>query len=206
MSVSKNDALKTGPGAALKALRVRNGWTLADVHAMSGISVSTLSKIETGKIDPNYTKLMKISKSIGVDIGELIGIADAGTTPVERKPDAVTPRVHLGRRAITRKGAEAALSDEVYDYKVHAADLLSKSLHPMILTVKARSLDEFGPLLQHEGEEFSYVLEGAVTFCTELYAPVRLEAGDSVYFDAGMGHAWIAESEERCTILSVFSD
>jgi uncharacterized cupin superfamily protein len=34
---------------------------------------------------------------------------------------------------------------------------------------------------------------------------VRLRAGDSIYFDSGMGHAYIAASEGRCRVLSLCS-
>jgi quercetin dioxygenase-like cupin family protein len=49
------------------------------------------------------------------------------------------------------------------------------------------------------------VLEGEVDFHTSLYAPVRLKTGDSIYFDSGMGHAYIAASEGRVRVLSVCS-
>jgi quercetin dioxygenase-like cupin family protein len=49
------------------------------------------------------------------------------------------------------------------------------------------------------------VLEGTVDLYTSLYAPVRLHAGDSIYFDSGMGHAYIAAGEGVCRVLSVCS-
>jgi quercetin dioxygenase-like cupin family protein len=47
------------------------------------------------------------------------------------------------------------------------------------------------------------VLEGEVDLYTSLDAPVRLKAGDSIYFDSGMKHAYIAASEGRCRVLSL---
>ncbi|MCE2660101.1 MAG: cupin domain-containing protein, partial [Rubrivivax sp.] len=52
----------------------------------------------------------------------------------------------------------------------------------------------------------SVVLEGAVMFHTELYAPVLLQAGDSVYFDSSMGHAYLRVSDGPCRVLTVCSD
>ena len=60
---------------------------------------------------------------------------------------------------------------------------------------------EFGGLIRHPGEEFSYVLEGELDFHSELYAPVRLRAGDSIYFDSEMGHAYLKATVQRCTLL-----
>jgi uncharacterized cupin superfamily protein len=74
---------------------------------------------------------------------------------------------------------------------------------PIIAEPHARSLAEFGELIRHPGEEFVYVLEGTVDLHTDLYTPARLEAGDSMYFDSGMGHAYIAVGLKRCRVLSI---
>jgi uncharacterized cupin superfamily protein len=76
---------------------------------------------------------------------------------------------------------------------------------PIVAELHARSLAEFGELIRHPGEEYAFVLEGEVELHTSLYAPVRLKAGDSIYFDSGMGHAYIAASEGRCRVLSLCS-
>jgi uncharacterized cupin superfamily protein len=57
--------------------------------------------------------------------------------------------------------------------------------------------------MRHPGEEFVYVLEGILELHTEMYTPARLEAGDSVYFDSGMRHAYIAVGDAPCRILSI---
>ena len=43
-------------------------------------------------------------------------------------------------------------------------------------------------------------------FHTELYAPVLLQAGDSVYFDSSMGHAYLRVGDGPCRVLTVCSD
>ena len=71
--------------------------------------------------------------------------------------------------------------------------------------VRARSLEEFGELVRHPGEEFAYVLEGAVYLHTSLYTPVRLNVGDSIYFDSGMAHAYLKADSGPCRVLSICS-
>jgi transcriptional regulator with XRE-family HTH domain len=186
------------PGAALKAARLERGWTLADVAQKTGLSVSTLSKVENGKSGLNYTTLMKLGQGMGVDIGQLLVGPDA--------PVQAATGIAQGSRAITRAGSATLVEDPSYIHKCHAAELLRRSLHPMILEVKARSIEEFGELRSHPGEEFTFVLEGAVDLYSQEYAPTRLNAGDSIYFDAGMPHAFIAASEGPCRLLSVFSE
>lgn len=192
------------PGPALKAARLAKGWTLAELAGKTGFSISTLSKIENGRSGLSYTKMMKLGQNMGIDIADLLS---GGAPRLAPGPVAVpaSGRIARGARAITRAGAETRVEDETYIHACPAAELLRRSLHPMITEVKARSIEEFGELRAHPGEEFTYVLEGAVDLHTDQYAPTRMNVGDSVYFDAGMGHAWVAASEGPCRILSVFS-
>ena len=47
------------------------------------------------------------------------------------------------------------------------------------------------------------MLEGVLELHTEFYAPVRLEKGDSIYFDSMMAHGYVAGSEAPCRIMSI---
>ena len=71
--------------------------------------------------------------------------------------------------------------------------------------IRARSLSEFGEMIRHSGEEYAFVLEGTVELHTELYAPVSLEVGDSIYFDSGMGHVYLAVGNGPCRVLAICS-
>ena len=76
---------------------------------------------------------------------------------------------------------------------------------PILVRVKARSIEEFGDLLRHSGEEFIYVLEGTIEVHTAVYEPVVLKAGESIYLDSSMGHAYISVGEGQAKILGVYS-
>ena len=111
-----------------------------------------------------------------------------------------------GRRSITRAGEGRAIeTTELRPHLYPAADLLNKRLIPIIAEIRARSFADFGDLIRHPGEEYAFVVEGEVELHTELYSPVRLKAGDSIYFDSGMGHAYINVGKGVCRILSVCS-
>lgn len=182
------------PGLALRALRKRRNWTLAKVALRTGLPVSTLSKIENGKMSLSYDKLARLSAGLEIDIAQLF---DAGSS--------TTPSTISGRRIVTRAGTGLAIETENYSHLYPAADLLSKRFIPIVAELHAHSLAEFGELIRHPGEEYAYVLEGAVELHTDLYAPTRLESGDSIYFDSGMGHAYIAVGKGRCRVLSICS-
>lgn len=196
---SASGRMPARPGEALRALRRRRGWTLAQAAERTGLPVSTLSKVETGKMSLTYDKLARISEGLEVDIAQLFSPETAAFTgPAPAAP--VT-----GRRSITLAGEGRAIETASYSHLYPAADLLNKRFVPIVAEVRARSLAEFGELIRHPGEEFAYVLEGAIELHTDLYAPVRLETGDSIYFDSGMGHAYLAAAGGRCRVLSICS-
>jgi transcriptional regulator with XRE-family HTH domain len=183
------------PGAALKALRRKRGWTLADVSRRTGLPTSTLSKIENDRMSPTFDKLARISTGLQIDIARLLD-GDAGADP---QPAA------SGRRCIVRAGEGKAIETRNYSHLYPAWDLLNKRIIPIVAELHARTLEEFGELIRHPGEEYAYVLEGEVDLYTSEYAPVRLKTGDSIYFDSGMGHAYLAATDGPCRVLSLCS-
>jgi len=180
------------PGVALKSLRTSRGWTLAEVARKTGIPVSTLSKVENGKTELTMDRVLRISVALEVNIADLFG------SPA-REPDSCD----RARRSITRLGEGKVVASSYGDYCYHGQDLLEKRAAPLIATIRARSLEEFGDYHRHEGEEFLFVLEGELSLHTDTYAPVCLKAGESIYFDSEMGHAYICASEQPCRILLI---
>jgi transcriptional regulator with XRE-family HTH domain len=186
------------PGAVLKSIRAERGWTLAEVSQRTGLPIATLSKIENDRISLSYDKLVRISEGLGIDISRLFGAR-------ESREDAAPGVVPTGRRSVTRSGEGSAIETKAYSHLYPAADLLNKQIVPIIAELKARSRAEFGELIRHGGEEYAIVLEGVVDFHTDLYAPVRLNKGDSIYFDSSMAHGYIAAAAGLCRILSICS-
>ncbi len=183
------------PGAVLRSLRADRGWTLLELSQRTGLPVSTLSKVETGKMTLTYDKMVRIATGLNIDIGVLFA------APTEQEPAAAVPR--SGRRSITRAGEGHQIDTGSGLQTYPATDLLGKQLVPLFMEVRARSREAFGPLLRHPGEEFVVVIEGVLELHTEFYAPARLEKGDSIYFDSSMAHAYVAATDEPCLILSV---
>ena len=189
------------PGSMVRAMREQRGWTLADVSERTGLSVSTLSKVENDKLSLTYDKLSRISKGLAIDIGQLFA-ADSATNGVA----PASMRAFSGRRSVSRSGEGTVIDTPNYGHIYPATELLNKQMVPIFGQPKARTLEEFGEPLRHSGEEFSVVMEGAVLFHTELYAPVLLQAGDSVYFDSSMAHAYLRVGDGPCRVLTICSD
>jgi hypothetical protein len=77
---------------------------------------------------------------------------------------------------------------------------------PVIATIRAKSLEEFGELVRHPGEEYVYVLTGTIEVHSEFYDPVLLDVGESIYIDSNMGHAYLAAPGcDEATTLAVCS-
>ena len=182
------------PGTALRALRVQRGWTLAEVSKRTDLPISTLSKIENDRVSLTYDKLARISTGLGVDISQLFAPQIVGMSGSVN-----------GRRCVTLSGQGSVIETVNYGHIYPAADFLNKRFVPVIAELYTRTLAEFGEMIRHPGEEYAYVLEGTVEFHSELYAPLTLRKGDSLYFDSGMGHAYLAGEPGPCRVLSICS-
>jgi transcriptional regulator with XRE-family HTH domain len=190
---SRNARTTIRPGAALKALRLQKGWSLAEVSRRSGLPTSSLSKVENDKMELTLDKLLRVSTALDTDMAHLFTVASA---PAETAQPS-------GRRSITRAGEGKLLESPIGHYRYLAYELLNKQSIPMVIEVTARNLEEFGELNRHPGEELVFVLEGELDLYTTSYLPVNLKKGDSLYFDSNMGHAYIAVGDPPCRVLSV---
>jgi transcriptional regulator with XRE-family HTH domain len=180
------------PSRAIRDVRVAKGFSLRDLSARAGLPYSTLSKLENGKMALTYDKLIKLAQALNVDLKDILA-----------SPDQVAAPVAVGRRSVTRAGEALDAESEKHVHHYPAADLLGKMMTPIIIDVQARSVDELGGLVRHGGEEYLYVLRGSMELHSDLYAPLPLGPGDSVYFDSGMAHGYVRTSSEACTVLAV---
>jgi transcriptional regulator with XRE-family HTH domain len=173
----------------LRRLRSDRGWTLDELSQRAGLARSTLSKIENGLMSPTYDLLQKIAQGFDIDMVDLF------------KPDVAN--VAAGMRSITRVNGGMPHETAAYRYEFLATDLSKKTILPLKARIHARSFSDFPEWIRHDGEEFLCVLSGTVEVLTEFYAPARLTAGESIYFDSRMGHALISVSHEEAEVLWV---
>jgi transcriptional regulator with XRE-family HTH domain len=178
-------------GAKLRGLHKDRGLTLAQLSHRTGLPLSTLSKVETGQMSLSFEKLMVLADGLVVDITEIIAGGQSSATPV------------TARRSITRGGHGQILETATYVYEYLCTDLTLKQMTPIIITVKARSCMDFGDLSSHPGEEFILVMAGTLDFFSEHYETVRLNKGDSIYFDSSMGHVIASVGDQDAVILDV---
>lgn len=188
-------SLKPTLGSLMRALRTRQGLTLKEMSAITGIPFSTLAKVEHDRLTLTFDKLQMVSERLNVRMADLFA-----------EPDSAPPAVANSRRSVATLSNSLQVATPNYDYYYLSPELRQKDMIPMVSRVKARSLEEFGDMVRHDGQEFLYVLEGQVVVHTEFYGPTKLSAGESVYIDSRMGHAYIlSEGCDHALALCVCS-
>ncbi|CAA9479327.1 MAG: Transcriptional regulator [uncultured Sphingomonadaceae bacterium] len=188
-------ARPTTLGTVLRHLRLRFGWTLKEMSEKSGIPISTLSKVEHDRLTLTYDKLQQVSRRLNIPMSDLFADPTAD----------VEPRF-TGRRSIGRLENAFRVNTPNYDYFFLSPELRRKRMIPIITRIRARTLEEFGALVRHQGEEVIYVLRGRIVVHTEFYDPLELEEGESIYIDSTMGHAYLAgEGFDEAVVLGVCS-
>ena len=176
-------------GERIKTIRSNLGLTLEEASQRTGLARSTLSKIENEQISPTFQAMQKLAHGLDIDMPQLF-----------EPPKKI---IATGRRDITRKGTGKPHPTQTYEHELLATQLSNKKMMPFKSRGRARSFDEYREWIRHDGEEFLLILEGEVMFYTEFYEPVRLAAGDNVYYDANMGHMLVSVSDEDALILWV---
>jgi transcriptional regulator with XRE-family HTH domain len=163
-------------GPRLRRLRVQRGVTLAGLSETTGISKSTLSRLESGQRRPSLELLLPIAQAHQVPLDELVGAPKVGDPRVRVAPRRVNGRVVV---PLTRQpGALQA-------WKV-------------IIPAEQREPD----IRVHEGYEWLYVLSGRLRLVLADHDLV-LGAGEAAEFDTRLPHWFGSTGNGAAEILSL---
>ncbi|GAA5120778.1 XRE family transcriptional regulator [Haloechinothrix salitolerans] len=166
-------------GPRLRALRKQRQTTLSDLATATGISVSTLSRLESGDRKPTLELLLPLAKAHGVTLDELVDAPPTGD-----------PRVHL--RPVTRHGmtmlplTHRPGGIQAYKLVIPGSDP-PKEPDPQV----------------HEGYEWMYVLNGRLRVVLGEHDLV-LTPGEAAEFDTRTPHWFGAAGAEPVEFLSLF--
>ncbi|WP_245153349.1 helix-turn-helix domain-containing protein [Allopusillimonas ginsengisoli] len=160
-------------GERLSSFRKLNGLSLEQVAARADISKSYLSKLERGLSSPTIGTLLKLGQALGRSAEQLIGETAEDDDIVLVKAQDRVPFTRSNER-------------EGYVYEAIAATRTRKAMAPFIMSPPS-IVDEKTELAGHAGEELIFLVSGVmeVIFAERV---VRLEAGDSLYFNASIPH------------------
>ncbi|MDC0612059.1 XRE family transcriptional regulator [Vibrio sp.] len=176
-------------GERIKEIRTNLGLTLEEASHKTGLARSTLSKIENEQISPTFQAMQKLATGLQINMPQLF-----------EPPKKIAAS---GRRDLTRSQQGKPHPTPTYEHELLATQLSNKKMMPFKTTVRARRFEEYNDWVRHDGEEFLLVLSGEILLYTEFYEPVKMAEGDSVYYDATMGHMLVSASEEDAVILWV---
>jgi transcriptional regulator with XRE-family HTH domain len=170
-------AALAGVGPRLRALRRQRDTTLGGLAAATGISVSTLSRLESGQRRPTLELLLPLARAHGVQLDDLVGAPLTGD-----------PRVHM--RPVER----------------HGLTLIPLSRRPggaqayKLIIPASRAT----PALQvHEGHEWLYVLDGQLRLVLGDQDLV-LQPGEAAEFGTQVPHWFGSSGRGAVEVLSLF--
>ncbi len=166
MAVEDVEGALAAMGPRLRAARERRGATIAGVSRATGISTSTLSRIETGRRKPPLEVLLRLSREYGVSLDELAGAAPAPEVP----PRATAP--------LSFGDDKAVLPLTRYVGGLHA----HKHVLPAVTEPPARPRQ-----VSHDGHEWLCVLYGRLWLALGDQDLV-LAHGDVAEFDTRTPH------------------
>ena len=171
----RENVLEVAIGRELRAFRRQKGITVAELGALTGLSIGMLSKIENGNISPSLTTLQTLAHALSVPL-------TAFFRRFEEHREAVHTPAGTGveiARAGTRAGHQYNLLGHI------GANASGVMVEPYLITLSTES--DIFPTFQHGGIETIYMLEGELLYrhSERLY---HLRPGDTLFFDADAPH------------------
>lgn len=164
-------------GPRLKRLRAQRRITLTALAGMTGISKSTLSRLESGQRRPTLELLLALSRTYRVPLDDLVGAPEVGDPRVRLKPGRVKGRTVI---PLTRQ---------------------PEGMQAWKIVIPTTKIDP-GPRA-HDGHEWIYVLSGNLRLVLGDQDWV-LGAGEVAEFDTQVPHWFGSTGEAPAEILSIF--
>jgi transcriptional regulator with XRE-family HTH domain len=175
------DPVLEGVGQRLRSLRRQHQLSLAGLSAVTGISASTLSRLESGGRKPTLELLLALARAYQVPLDDLVGAPGTGD-----------PRVRL--RPLRRRGRTVIpLTQQPGGPRAYK----------MIIPPTAAGADGDSEQKAHEGYEWMYVLSGRLRLRLAEHDFV-MRAGEVAEFDTRVPHWFGSAGPEAAEVLVLF--
>jgi transcriptional regulator with XRE-family HTH domain len=181
-------------GSKVRQLREAKQMSVEQLAEQSQCHADQIRQIEEGALVPSLTPLMELSRALGVRLGTFMDDDPVDGPAVFDSSEA--PNV------IRFSGKDPKATSSNLDFYSMAASKKDRHMEPFMIDVKPRTGDDAPPLSGHEGEEFIYVLEGAIQI-NYGQTTYELEAGQSIYYDSIVPHDVHAKGDQTAKILAV---
>jgi transcriptional regulator with XRE-family HTH domain len=166
-------------GMRLSGLREKHSWTLDDLAVRSGLSLSYLSRVESGDRQPSLGTLSVLAQVYGVTLAALFEPEDDPCIIVRGGEADIQRGNALFYTRLSRRGS-------------------NNTMQAVRLVVSSQVTATYS----HEGEEWLYVLSGKLNLTVGEEEHI-LEAGDAAHFAANVPHRFLAAVEQITEILIV---
>jgi len=179
-------------GDRIRQIREAKYISVEELSIRSSIDVLQIEMIEENKIMPSLAPLIKIARSLGVRLGTFLDdseqLGPVVTLAEEKNKGASFSNKNLKARSHM-------------DFFALASDKAGRHMEPFIVDIQSGDVNDY-MLSSHEGEEFIYVLDGAIeiNYGKEIYV---LNAGDSIYYDSIVNHNVHAYLDQPARIIAV---
>ncbi len=179
-------------GEKIRQLREQQQISIEALAAQSQLSEDFIAHVESGQSLPSLAPLMKLSRALGVRLGTFLD-EEAYSGPVVVRNGAADEVVRFS-------GSESSGRDTLDFYSL-ASHKKDRHMEPFLIKVQPGK-QHTQHLSSHEGEEFIYILDGAidVSYGKDTYT---LNAGDSIYYDSIVPHEVRAHGETAAKLLAV---
>ncbi|WP_346355300.1 XRE family transcriptional regulator [Azotosporobacter soli] len=172
-------------GEKIAALRKSKGLTLKNMSELCGLSISFLSQIENGSSSLAITSLKKIAETLNVPITYFFDTHE-------------NHHYHV----TLEKQEKWNIEGSPFEYVRLSGQFPESSVEPLLVTLPPNS--NFGQVYSHPGEEFVYVLEGALLVDLDGKQH-RVKTGESIHYPSTLPHSWSNPSAQQVRVLSVSS-
>lgn len=169
----------TTVGPRLRALRLRNEATLAQLSTSTGISVSTLSRLESGQRKPTLELLLPLARAHGVTLDQLVEVPETEDPRIQAEP------IHRHGRIFVPLTRQAG----------------GLQAYKMIIPPGTKPDDD--ELQTHEGYEWLYVLSGRLRLRIGEH-DLSLGAGEAAEFDTRLPHGLSNPGRRPVELLTLF--
>ena len=187
----KKDFEEIRVGERIKSLREIRGLSLKEVADRTGFSTALLSQMENHLVSPSLGTLIKLAKTFGIQVGDFFGETRREPFTIVRKDE---------RKRVSRFASKDGVAYG-YSYESLGFDKKDRHMEPFIVTLEPATLKS-SKTSTHDGEEFIFVLEGAMEVILGDHTDI-LYPGDSIYYDSSVPHRVQCHEGNITKILAV---
>ncbi|MDR3250226.1 MAG: XRE family transcriptional regulator [Tannerella sp.] len=181
-------------GEKIRKFRELKNISVDEMAERSGLNAEQISRIESNEDFPSLAPLIKIARTLGVRLGTFLDDQQELGPVIHRQQD------DIGDEGIGFTN-NAATNRKYMSYHALSHDKSGRHMEPFLIDVQPSKDADF-TFSSHEGEEFIYVVEGAVeiNYGKNTYL---LDCGDSIYYDSIVAHHVHAGNDLPAKILGV---